>query len=513
MAVTKPNVNRLWAGTGTVVEPDAAKQDLGWVAEVPTFQNTNWLENKQDTFNLHVNQWGIPEWDALTAYPQHAWARSTVNGQVYVSTLASDNIGNEPSVSPSNQWAVLATSGDVPSSRAINTAANSGLSGGGNLSADRNLAVDVNNLIVSPTPTTLDQLILSDTSNSNTPGRLSLSALTTFLAGQSGLGEIIGDGDQYRIVSGVMRQLVEDGGWAFLTTASHVPVGINEASISQTATSITFNYDFTATDVVALVVVPDETMARRGVIAGASVGLTSATIELAMPLVAWVEFDDVGGNTVFGDPAVIADISAVESTPGIVTITHGTISAGGTPPILGQIRGGWGGSSIATNHASPGIMEIGGIPNATSFEVQCSEVLRGRAFYNGTSWEVTSDQESGTFAFSASWSVDTLTITHPRVQSNFGTTLTPVEPALYPQLNSANPTTTLVNFFDRATGNLVTTESTQMNVEFTRPGGLIRYASFPNSEIGFSRGVVRVNPNKLFDAVGNLWILGIMKTN
>lgn len=107
MAVVKPDVNRVWAGTGTIVEPDNAKQDLGWVAEVPTFQNENWLQNRQDNFNLHINQWGVAEWDALTAYPEHAWARSTVDGQVYVSTLVGDNIGNEPSAAPVNQWQEL----------------------------------------------------------------------------------------------------------------------------------------------------------------------------------------------------------------------------------------------------------------------------------------------------------------------------------------------------------------------------------------------------------------------
>lgn len=106
MPIVKPNVTRIWANAGAIIAPSNAKQDLGWIAEIPTFQNTNWLENKQDTFQAHVNEWGIAEWDNVTDYPIGAWARSTVDQEIYVSQTT-PNINNEPSATTPASWQLL----------------------------------------------------------------------------------------------------------------------------------------------------------------------------------------------------------------------------------------------------------------------------------------------------------------------------------------------------------------------------------------------------------------------
>ena len=68
------------------------------------------------------------------------------------------------------------------------------------------------------------------------------------------------------------------GSWDLLLTGGHDSIGTT--SISSSTDSWTVNFSFTATDVYTFVVSPDETLSRAGVLCGASVGLTSARVDL-----------------------------------------------------------------------------------------------------------------------------------------------------------------------------------------------------------------------------------------
>lgn len=88
--ITKPNYKYIWAVGGDVVEPTDLKKQQGWTAEVPPFQYENWIQNRQDQYLAHINQRGIPAWDALTEY--EAGGLSYVqgsNGDIYQSVAAS----------------------------------------------------------------------------------------------------------------------------------------------------------------------------------------------------------------------------------------------------------------------------------------------------------------------------------------------------------------------------------------------------------------------------------------
>lgn len=107
---TKPNLTRVWASGapgGNIEDPDvtvSGKFAAGWEAEIPPFQNFNFLQQLFTQGLAHANEFGIMQWDTNTQYPQHGWARSTVDGDVYVALSATQ--GNEPSVSPA-QWKSL----------------------------------------------------------------------------------------------------------------------------------------------------------------------------------------------------------------------------------------------------------------------------------------------------------------------------------------------------------------------------------------------------------------------
>lgn len=85
MATNKPAdiSSKIWASLGDVETPTDAKMETGWVAEVPKAQVENWVQNRQDAFNAHVNERGIAEWDATTDYLANKSYVQGSNGNIY----------------------------------------------------------------------------------------------------------------------------------------------------------------------------------------------------------------------------------------------------------------------------------------------------------------------------------------------------------------------------------------------------------------------------------------------
>lgn len=116
-------------------------------------------------------------------------------------------------------------------------------------------------------------------------------------------------------------------GFAFIDDATHKTLGVS--SISQGAEAVTINYDFTATQVISLVVTPDDTFAKLGYTVGASVGLSSATINFAMPAGA-VDYVTWGGSAWTSFTGFVTS-TTMNGTTGLITMNHATVkpAAGG----------------------------------------------------------------------------------------------------------------------------------------------------------------------------------------
>lgn len=68
-AISKPtDINKIWASLGDVIAPSDTKINNGWAVEIPPRQYFNYIDNKQDQAIAHMNQYGIPVWDAVTEY-------------------------------------------------------------------------------------------------------------------------------------------------------------------------------------------------------------------------------------------------------------------------------------------------------------------------------------------------------------------------------------------------------------------------------------------------------------
>ena len=84
VAITKPtDVSTIWCSSGDLVKPTDTKIQTGWEIEVPPRQWFNWLDNRQDSFNAHVNQHGIPVWDPSTEYQGNKSLAMGSNGVIY----------------------------------------------------------------------------------------------------------------------------------------------------------------------------------------------------------------------------------------------------------------------------------------------------------------------------------------------------------------------------------------------------------------------------------------------
>jgi hypothetical protein len=71
-----------WAATGAVTAMNGAKQTLGWVAELPTMQNMNWLFQQFSIWLQHINSRGISDWDNEIIYEPGALVMHSDN-EVY----------------------------------------------------------------------------------------------------------------------------------------------------------------------------------------------------------------------------------------------------------------------------------------------------------------------------------------------------------------------------------------------------------------------------------------------
>ncbi|MNE05772.1 hypothetical protein D3C80_983440 [compost metagenome] len=144
--IQKPaGLNTIWANGGTRVDPGLAKTNIGWVVQLPPYEQANWIEWRQDTFNAHVNQHGIPEWDNATEYQGLLSYTQGSDGIIYKCILTHTN--KDP-INPLNStyWSrAFETYGSV---QVVETALNQHITNYQSLSGISNPTAARNNLSV-----------------------------------------------------------------------------------------------------------------------------------------------------------------------------------------------------------------------------------------------------------------------------------------------------------------------------------------------------------------------------
>lgn len=104
----KPSIKNVWATSGVKVEPSDAKVNAGWIVERPPHQFQNFLQNRSDQFLKHINEAGIPLWDAVTVYTAGKSYTQGSDGKIYKCLV--DGFNENPVGNPT-KW--MLTFGDI----------------------------------------------------------------------------------------------------------------------------------------------------------------------------------------------------------------------------------------------------------------------------------------------------------------------------------------------------------------------------------------------------------------
>lgn len=98
-------LNRVWA-TGPQSpnrDPGATKWALGWVAEIPTLQVLNYINNRNDTNQLALAERGVFEWVGGIAYKLGALSWDELDSKIYRAKVANPSTTLAPSLNLA-QW-------------------------------------------------------------------------------------------------------------------------------------------------------------------------------------------------------------------------------------------------------------------------------------------------------------------------------------------------------------------------------------------------------------------------
>jgi hypothetical protein len=91
---TQINLDLVWASSGGFTDPADVKYELGWIEEIPTFQNFNFVLNAMDNNMLALAERGHFDWQTEITYQVGAFARD--GGGEYRCLVS--NTGNQPSL-------------------------------------------------------------------------------------------------------------------------------------------------------------------------------------------------------------------------------------------------------------------------------------------------------------------------------------------------------------------------------------------------------------------------------
>ena len=104
---TQNNLERIWASTGSAIDPNATNYAAGWVAEIPTFQEFNYVLKNLCTNQLALAEAGCYTWQVDIAYAKGS--KVLESGKVY--TCLTANTGQL--VTNTNYWTLGAYFGSM----------------------------------------------------------------------------------------------------------------------------------------------------------------------------------------------------------------------------------------------------------------------------------------------------------------------------------------------------------------------------------------------------------------
>jgi hypothetical protein len=315
----------------------------------------------------------------------------------------------------------------------------------------------------------------------------------TALINQSVLNEQVkgNDNTHYRMVAGTIRN---DGtGWTIVQDGSHIPVNLTSVVIDpDNHMQLLLNHSPTCTKIGSMVVTPDETLLKGGLLCGGSVGATKTYLQIAAPLLAQV----TGKTVLTTDKWHKTSVTVAASADGTgYVLTHPAQQTAQPPTVSLADDGG--------NNKMGGELAVSFTLTTTT--VTYYQYLHGYAKYNGTSWDLLTDNVD---AATLSWdSTNTaLKISHPTIEEEYALSIS--GNGIYrPVVTSQAVGSMLVQFLNSA-GTVVTTPDTNMKVNFARFDKV--KSNFPSGlKTNVHRGYIQCDPVDIVEPYGNFWIMGM----
>lgn len=286
----------------------------------------------------------------------------------------------------------------------------------------------------------------------------------------------------------------EAGAWEVLNDEGHIPLGVASVVTNEIG-QIGVVFDKPYGKVLSFVVGVDETLSKAGFIAGASVGLSSASITVAAPCQVRVNMLD---GTLTKEPWVTA--SSTITPTGIVVVTHPTRA------------------TVGANHNLPSVSVYNQSNNTITADWNVSWTgtttviapvvpLAGYVSYNGSSWVISSECAGLSAVNIEDFGV---AITHPstiipfsstpQVSSGFG--------PLIAQHGSFSNTSFQVKFKD-FTGTTAAAYSTNMKFSFLRDVKVNTAAPISGTAI-VDLGYLPIDAREFSSSIGNFWCVAYM---
>lgn len=320
-------------------------------------------------------------------------------------------------------------------------------------------------------------------------------------------------GKRYQIVDCVIRQTAPGEGWEFIDDAGHSPTGVSSIAVDGSG-NLLLGFNFTAAKVGSLVAVPDEFYAAQGMIIGASVGFSTATIKGVADMSALITPVGVAftGSLGFADDVTVDHNAAAGSVQFTHAPTYALGNSTGQAVSVQMIE--------VTGQQPGGGVSVEGLA-ANGFTVQRVTPCTGVVSMMGGVASVSSLGEGVT----ASWNAtdECIDVVHPETVS---LDRSPVVGPMIRNPDTDTPYTYLAEFTSSATtikvhvyapdGTKITDPAdNSIRFSFYRPSVLLDrpISGSDNTRFSVLRKNVPLNFGNVFANSGNIWIHGVFEVS
>lgn len=321
---------------------------------------------------------------------------------------------------------------------------------------------------------------------------LSVEGALAELGGRAVMGA---PGRGYNLLSGVIA--ANGGPLAFINDAGHRPTGFSLTLSQPNAYSTTVNFLENSSKVSNFVVVPDETYAVAGIVAGASVFTDRAVIQASAPLtMKYAGFNAITAQPLWNAGGLIGNTLLPNN--GGVKITHPQATPNTVPVVCALSATGAPGVQLAISDYTDNDVTVVAIDD-----------MNGYISFNGTTW--TQSLSNNVIApASIIFSGGNLVVTHQDVGTEaYSVTLSAFSTAYQVVLANVSSTMFTVQFYTAA-GVLVTVADSSMKFMYRRNAKVVR--NMNGVTFSLDRGRCYV-PNAAYQNLpaGNYWMAGVME--